>query len=60
VLVPARDAAALASALAGLIADPARRAKLGAGGRALVEIEFSSARIAAETLALYARLRGVA
>ncbi|MBI4694011.1 MAG: glycosyltransferase family 4 protein [Gammaproteobacteria bacterium] len=60
VLVPARDAAALASALAGLIADPARRATLGAGGRALVELEFSSARIAAETLALYARLRGAA
>ena len=59
VLVPARDAAALAEAITALVADPARRATLGSAGRALVEIEFSAARIAAETLALYARLRGV-
>ena len=55
-LVPPRDAAALAAAILRLAGDPALRARLGAGGRALVEREFSEDRIAAETLALWRRL----
>ena len=55
-LVPSRDAAALAAAILRLAGDPALRARLGAGGRALVEREFSEERIAAETLALWRRL----
>lgn len=60
ILVPARDPQALAAALATLAADPERSAALGRGGRTLVEREFSAARIAAETLALYARLHASA
>lgn len=41
VIVPQRDAAALADALAALLADPQRRAALGAAGRAKVEAVFS-------------------
>lgn len=55
-LVPARDAAALAKAIETLLADDGLRARLAAGARALVEREFSAARVHAETLALYARL----
>jgi glycosyltransferase involved in cell wall biosynthesis len=40
VIVPERDAAALAAAIDGLLADPARRARLGAAGRAAVEARF--------------------
>ena len=43
VLVPPGDAAALARALAGLIADPARRDRLGAAGQARVRRDFSQA-----------------
>jgi len=55
-LVPPRDPAALAAAILRLAEDPALRARLGAGGRRLVEREFSEERIAAETLALWRRL----
>ena len=55
-LVPPRDAAALAVAILRLAEDPALRARLGAGGRALVERTFSEDRIAAATLALWRRL----
>ena len=55
-LVPPRDPAALAAAILRLAEDPALRARLGAGGRALAEREFSEERIAAETLALWRRL----
>ncbi len=55
-LVPPRDADALAGAVLRLAGDAALRARLGAAGRALVEREFSEARIAAETLALWRRL----
>ena len=55
-LVPPRDSAALAAAILRLADDPALRARLGAGGRALVERHFSEERIAAETLALWRRL----
>jgi glycosyltransferase involved in cell wall biosynthesis len=57
-LVPARDAAALASAIETLINDEALRTRLAAGARALVEREFAAGRVHAETLALYARLGG--
>jgi glycosyltransferase involved in cell wall biosynthesis len=39
-IVPERDAAALAAAIRGLLGDPARRARLGAAGRAAVEARF--------------------
>ena len=55
-LVPPRDPAALAAAILRLAHDPALRARLGAGGRALVEHTFSEDRIAAATLALWRRL----
>jgi glycosyltransferase involved in cell wall biosynthesis len=43
-LVPKGDAAALADAVEGLLADPARAAALGAAARARVEAEFTPAR----------------
>ncbi|HVC50837.1 MAG TPA: glycosyltransferase [Stellaceae bacterium] len=43
VLVPPGDSAALAAALSGLIADPARRARLGAAGEARTRAEFDLA-----------------
>ena len=39
-IVPERDPAALAAAIGGLLADPARRARLGAAGRAAVMARF--------------------
>lgn len=53
-LVPAKDAAALAAALRALLADPALRARMGRRGREIAEAEYSVARIAAATLAVYA------
>lgn len=55
-LVPPRDAPALAAALRRLIEDGALRRRLGARGRAIVSAEYSFDRVAAETLAVYARL----
>ncbi len=52
-LVPVDDAQALADAVQRLARDPALRAKYGAAGRTLVETEFSSARVGAETVKLY-------
>ena len=57
-LVPARNAQALADAIAALLQQPARCALYGAAARALVEREFSSTIINAQTLALYRRLGG--
>lgn len=54
-LVPAGDVAALADRLARLAADPALRARLGAGGRARVE-EFSVQTMVRRTEELYDRL----
>lgn len=55
-LVPAADAAALAAALAELLGDPARRARHAAALHERVARCFSAAAIAAQTLALYARV----
>jgi len=52
-LVPARDAHALAAALAALAGDPGRRAAMGAAGRAKAERELDQARVIATTLAVY-------
>ena len=54
IVVPAGDSAALASALGELLADPSRRATLGAKGRARIEQAFSW-RLAAERLVEYYR-----
>lgn len=52
-LVPARDARALAEAALALADDPARRAAMGAEGRRRAETEFASDLIHAETLKVY-------
>ena len=52
-LVPARDAAALADAIARLAGDAALRRRLGARARAVAEAEFSEDVVVRETLALY-------
>jgi glycosyltransferase involved in cell wall biosynthesis len=56
ILVPPRDPDALTAALARLAADPAAAAAMGARGRARVRREFSVARMAGETAALYEEL----
>ncbi len=55
-LVPARDAPALADALARLAADPDLRRRMGESGRARVEREFSEGRIVDETMDVYRRV----
>jgi len=52
-LVEARDAAALADALARLLADPELRQRMGQRGRERVLGEFSQERIVAQVLGLY-------
>jgi len=52
-LVPPRDPVALAGAIERLAADPDLRRRLGRAARERVEREFSIARVAGETLALY-------
>ena len=54
-LVPPRDARALADAIMALVDDPVRRVAMGAAGRRLVEAEFADARIHEETLRVYER-----
>ena len=54
-LVPERDAAALRSAITGLLGDPAERARLGAAGRALVRTRFGWDAAAARFEAAYDR-----
>ena len=55
-LVPGGDAGALASAITRLVADPSRRARLGAAGRELVATRYSGARLAAALEGHYERL----
>lgn len=57
-LVPARDAAALARAIARLVEDPALRRRLGAAARARAEHLFAEGHVIAQTLALYAPVPG--
>lgn len=52
-LVPVRDAGALAAALKALIEDPALRRGMGRRGREIAAAEFSVEKIVEETLALY-------
>lgn len=52
-LVPVRDAPALAEALARLVADPDMRRRMGERGRVLAVGEFSQEQVIAETLAVY-------
>jgi glycosyltransferase involved in cell wall biosynthesis len=55
-LVPPRDAAALAAALRQLIDNPAQRAAFGNRGRDIVTAEFSLDAVIGQTLALYRKL----
>jgi len=55
-LVPPRDAAALARALRRLIESPAERARMGARGREIAVAEFAEERVVGETLAAYEEL----
>lgn len=57
-LVPARDAEALAQAVMRLAADAALRARMGAAGRRLAERDFGLQKIVAAHLALYDQLSG--
>ncbi|MGH8249049.1 MAG: glycosyltransferase family 4 protein [Gammaproteobacteria bacterium] len=54
--VPVRDAEALAAAIQRLLNDATLRQRMGERGRALVEAEFSTEKVIAETLALYRQL----
>jgi glycosyltransferase involved in cell wall biosynthesis len=56
ILIPPRDAQALAAALERLINDPTLRASMGAAGRMRVEQNFSDAIICGKTLEVYERL----
>ncbi len=57
-LVPVRDAAALAATIEMLAADAGLRRRMGARGRELAETRYSSSIITAQTVALYNRLVG--
>lgn len=52
-VVPPAAPDALASAISGLLADPARRARMGAAGRQRVRREFSSEAMIQNTIAFY-------
>jgi glycosyltransferase involved in cell wall biosynthesis len=58
VLVPPRDAGALAQAIGALLADPVRRARLGDAGLARVRAEFTIERYVARTMAVYDDVTG--
>lgn len=55
-LVPARDAKALASAIRELLNDPVRREAMGRRGRERAEAEFGLDKVIQQTLALYREL----
>ena len=56
ILVPDRNVDMLAKAIEKLVNEPELRAMMGKKGRELVEKEFSSDKVIAETLQLYKRL----
>ncbi len=58
ILVPPRDADALAVELRRLLDDPERRKRMGAAGRARVAEHFSEEKMISETLAVYWRSTG--
>lgn len=55
-LVPPRNAAALAASIRRLIEDPEQRLRMGERGRELVEAEFSDDKVVQQTLAVYREL----
>jgi starch synthase len=57
-LVPPGDARALAGAVAALLRDPARRARMGAAGAARAAAMFSEERVVASLLEAYGTLTG--
>jgi glycosyltransferase involved in cell wall biosynthesis len=59
-VVPERDGAALAGAIAALLADRNRRVAMGRRARALVEGRYTWTRVAAEFDAIYDRVAGAA
>jgi glycosyltransferase involved in cell wall biosynthesis len=59
-LVPPRDPAALAGAVAALLADPGLRAAFGRAGRRRAQRWYDWSRVAAQTETVYARLAGEA
>ncbi|WP_018995350.1 glycosyltransferase family 4 protein [Thioalkalivibrio sp. ALJ2] len=58
VLVPVRDAQALADALQALVEDPQWRQAMGRAGRALAEREFAIEKVVGAHLEIYRRLHG--
>jgi glycosyltransferase involved in cell wall biosynthesis len=57
-LVPVRDARAVAQAIASLLRDPELRARMGTRGREIALTGFSEEQVVRETLAVYAKLLG--
>jgi len=57
-LAPAEDSRALADAIAGLVADPARRRKMGESGRQRVLEHFAVRAMVDQTVAVYRRALG--
>ncbi len=55
-LVPVRDAVALADAIQSLLEDPIRRRQMGAAGRALAEREFAIEKVVDAHLSIYREL----
>ncbi|PSJ23341.1 glycosyltransferase family 1 protein [Halomonas sp. ND22Bw] len=60
ILVPARDATALADAIQELVESPEQRRAMGQAGRELAEREFAIERIVDQHLAIYRELEGQA
>ena len=54
ILVPPRDAGALAAAIIRLIENPAMRKKMGVQSRKIAVSEFSEVKVIAETIKVYA------
>lgn len=58
VLVPPRDAAALADAIVSLVANAPARARMGSAGRQLAESAFDVKQVVAEHMNIYGKLMG--